>query len=407
MAIALDEDHAVLVGAQAGEDVLLAHRAAQQRADLHQHLVGHVEAGAVVEVAKAVDVDEGDGQRAVVALGARDLLGQALAEGAVVGQAGEHVRRRLGVHPGAMLGVGHGGGDEVGVVLQALLGSGGELVRIAGHDDERAPHRGAVAHRGGETHAAVLAVHAVARDGLAAAQAVEQAARAHVHCRAGVLGAVLVLAPAAEDGDAVGVLEADDGGTVGAQQVPGVERDEREDACGRRTGGDRGRHAPQRGLLLGHAALGGLELARPAGGAGQQLAPGHDDAADQEVDGHDDDELAREVVVQGMAVVDEGQRVDGPAGQPVGDGLARRVEERGVDHDQPQVVERRRVGAPGGAGERGHDREGQDGGDVRQAHRRVRPRNPGQHQGAPDHREGGGQRRWPTAHGSSCPEGPA
>ena len=28
---------------------------------------------------------------------------------------------------------------------------------------------------------------------------------------------------------------------------------------------------------------------------------------------------------------------------------------------------------------------------MRQAHRRVRPRNPGQHQGAPDHREGGGQ----------------
>ena len=97
VAVALDEDHAVLVGAHAGEHVLLAHRAAQQGADLHQHLVGHVEAGAVVEVAEAVDVDEGDGQGAVVALGARDLLGQPLAEGAVVGQAGERVRRRLGV----------------------------------------------------------------------------------------------------------------------------------------------------------------------------------------------------------------------------------------------------------------------------------------------------------------------
>jgi hypothetical protein len=32
-----------------------------------------------------------------VALGARDLLGQALAEGTVVGQAGDHVGRRLGV----------------------------------------------------------------------------------------------------------------------------------------------------------------------------------------------------------------------------------------------------------------------------------------------------------------------
>ena len=62
------------------------------------------------------------------------------------------------------------------------------------------------------------------------------------------------------------------------------------------------------------------------------------------------------------------------AGQPVGQRLARRVEERGVDDDEPQVVERRRVGAPGDARERGHDAQAEHGGDVRQAHRAVRPR---------------------------------
>ena len=144
----------------------------------------------------------------------------------------------------------------------------------------------------------------------------------------GSSGVVLVVRPAAEDGDAVGVLEADDGGAVGAQQAPGVQRDEREDAGRRRAGGDRGRHAPQRGLLLGHPALLGLELARPAGGAGQQLAPGHDHAADEAVDRHDDDELAREVALDGVRVVEEGQRVHDPARQPVGQRLARRVEER-------------------------------------------------------------------------------
>ena len=106
MAIALHEDDAVGVGAHPRDDVLVADGAAQEGADLDQHLVGGVQAGAIVERAEAVDVDEGDGQRAVVALGAGDLLGQALAEDAVVGQAGERVDCRLVVEPRAILGVG-------------------------------------------------------------------------------------------------------------------------------------------------------------------------------------------------------------------------------------------------------------------------------------------------------------
>ena len=299
MAIALDEDHAVLVGAQAREDVLLAHGAAQQRADLDQHLVGHVQAGAVVELAEAVDVDEGDGQRAVVALGARDLLGQALAEGAVVGQAGERVGGRLGVQPRAILGVGHRGGDEVGVILQALLGPGRELVRVVGHHDERAPHRGAGAHRGGQAHAVVLAVHPVARDGLAGSAGGRAGCPgARRRCRRD-LRAVLVVRPAAEDGDAVGVLEADDGGAVGARA--GARRPS-ETSAKMPAGGEPAatavatRRSDDCSSVRRRCCASSSRARRS--GAGEQLAPGDHDAADQAVHGHDDDELAREVAAR-------------------------------------------------------------------------------------------------------------
>jgi hypothetical protein len=76
VAIALDEDRPELVAADAGEHVLLADRVAQQRGDLAEDLVGHLHARSFAEVAEAVDVDQGDGQRPPVALRACDLAGQ-------------------------------------------------------------------------------------------------------------------------------------------------------------------------------------------------------------------------------------------------------------------------------------------------------------------------------------------
>ena len=193
MAIALDEDDAVGVGAHPRQDVLLAHGAAQEGADLGQDLIGGVEAGAVVELAEVVDVDEGDGQRTVVALGASDLLGQALAEGAVVGQAGEPVDGRLGVEARAILGVGDGRGDEVGVVGQALLGAGCEPARLRRPDDQGAPERGGGVHGRRQAHAARLAVGHRARGRLAVAQAREQAAGDDLARGGGVDGPGLVV----------------------------------------------------------------------------------------------------------------------------------------------------------------------------------------------------------------------
>ena len=222
-----------------------------------------------LSVAEAVDVDEGDGQRAVVALGARDLLGQALAEGAVVGQAGERVGRRLGVEPGAVLGVGHGGGDEVGVVLQALLGA-----RRRTRAD-RWPRRSA--------RPTARRRCAPARPG-ACSGARRRAGRARwprrsAGGRAGCPGARRrwrrdPRAPCSSwvQRPRTVTRSASWKRTMAAQSAPSrrpaSERDEREDARGRRAGGDRGRHAPQRGLLLGHPPL-----ARPRARAALRVAP--------------------------------------------------------------------------------------------------------------------------------------
>jgi hypothetical protein len=194
MAIALDEDDAVGVAAHPREDVLLAHDPAQQRPDLDQDLVGGIQAGAVVELAEVVDVDEGDGQRAVVAQGAGDLLGQALAKARWLGRPVSPSIAASVSRARAILGVGHAGGDEVGVVWQALVGpdanSCGSLATTtsAPHTSRRcAPARpGAcsdVRRRAGRVR------------WLTAPQAVEQAAREHVDGCLGILGRVLVMPP--------------------------------------------------------------------------------------------------------------------------------------------------------------------------------------------------------------------
>ena len=122
-------------------------------------------------------------------------------------------------------------------------------------------------------------------------------------------------------------------------RCPASEETSAKIARGRGAGGDRRRHAPQRGLLLGHPALLCLELARAPQCAAQELAAGDDDAADQAVDRHHDDEVACEVALDGVGVVEQRQRVHDSARQPVGQRLPRRGEERRVDDDQPQVVE--------------------------------------------------------------------
>ena len=77
------------------------------------------------------------------------------------------------------------------------------------------------------------------------------------------------------------------------------------------------------------------------------------------------------------------------AGQPVGQRLARRVEERRVDDDEPQVVERRRVGAPGDAREHGHDAQARGWWRCATGAPASAPTGPGEHQRAPGHRERG------------------
>ena len=198
---------------------------------------------------------------------------------------------------------------------------------------ERAPHRGAGAHR-----ARPGARSGARRRVRSRAMASPQRRRSsrlpgtHLDGGVGVVGPVLVVGPAAEDGHAVGVLEADDGRAVGAQQVPGV-RARR--ARRSRSGGEPAatavatRRSEACSSVIRRCV--GLELARPARGAGQQLAPGHDDAADQAVDRHDDDELAREVALDGVAVVEERAaraRRRRPASRPAPGAAGRRTPRR-------------------------------------------------------------------------------
>jgi hypothetical protein len=260
-----------------------------------------------------------------VALGASDLARQPRAEGAAVGQAGQRVGRGLAVQARAVLGVGDGGGDEIGVVLQALLGTGAEALQMVRADHERAPQDGAGVHGRGQAQAPRRLVDLLARERGAGEELREHAAgwRVGDDVDLGVLA--LVPRPAAEQGEATVVAEAHDRGGVGVEQAARFRGDEGEDAGRRRPRRDRRRDPAQRRVLLGQAPL--------------ARAAGDDHAADEEVGRDDDQQLAGEVAHRGVIVVEQQQRVDDGAAQPVGDGLARREEEGRVDDDEPQVVE--------------------------------------------------------------------
>src|ERR671928_56729 len=79
------ERDAALVAADAGDDVGLAARAAQQRADGLQQLVAGLVAEVVVDRLEAAHVEVGDGERVLEAPGAGDLHLQRFAEAAAAG----------------------------------------------------------------------------------------------------------------------------------------------------------------------------------------------------------------------------------------------------------------------------------------------------------------------------------
>ena len=153
--VGLGHEQRELVAAQAGEDVLGAGDVAQRGGDRGEHDVAALVAERVVDRLEVVDVEQRERERPLVAQRARELLAQALVEGAVVGQAGERIGGRLLDEDRVGLGVGHRQADELGEVVEHALGVGRQrLGRHGGHGDH-APQ--APAHRHGRRQRAAVA----------------------------------------------------------------------------------------------------------------------------------------------------------------------------------------------------------------------------------------------------------
>ena len=244
----------------------------------------------------------------VVAPGARDLAGQALVEGAVVGQAGQRVGEGLRVEPVALLGVDQRRGHERGEAREAVgrVGRQRRALRRGGGDD--APEGVVDAHgRDGERVEAELAHDR--RDARVAGVQVRRRLAA-VGDRDAAAGLeqrrALALRPHPEHGAPAVLLVAHDDAALGLEQHRGLLGDELEDVVGVVARRDRRRDVQERPVL----ELGGL---RPGQVAVQAAAAGGDGHRDRREAGQDDRHLARRARGRRRSS-DEGRR-DGQAGE--------------------------------------------------------------------------------------------
>jgi len=205
-----------------------------------------------------VDVDEHQRQHAIVALRALGLLGQALVEGAAIGQRGQRVGESLRRQALACMGVGHGDARELGEAGDPLLVASREGARCVAQRDDHAPAP-AVGHD--RRRDAVLLGERVAADGDAAALGPRAVAKLRAqppgrvgaalsdrqHARAGA-------PPCAQRSVLVVAGEAQHVAAVGAQQRSELLGDDREEDLGIGLGRDRRGDALQRRLLAGQRA---------------------------------------------------------------------------------------------------------------------------------------------------------
>ena len=117
----------------------------------------------VVDRLEVVDVEQRERERPLVAQRARELLAQALVEGAVVGQARQRIGGGLLDEDRVGLGVGHGQADQLGEVVEHALGVGRQRVGRHGRHRDRAPQPSAHVHGRGQRAAVAHARRALAR----------------------------------------------------------------------------------------------------------------------------------------------------------------------------------------------------------------------------------------------------
>jgi hypothetical protein len=178
-----------------------------------------------------------------------------------------------------------------------------------------------------------------------------------------------------------------DRGRIGAEQAADLGGDEREDHLRRRARRHRGRDPPQGRVLLGQPALVALEPGGVAGQPGEPGAAGEDDRPDDGEERYDDEQLAHEVALHRLAVVEQRRCVHGGGRRPVADEGPWRKEHRGVHDDDPDRRVRRRRRA---AGQRLQHRDGHDheaGRDVEEQARCTLPADEQQQRRAPPARE--------------------
>src|SRR6185295_10662841 len=132
--VGLGEEDGELLAAVAGDDVGLADGLAEGGGQVAEHLVPHLVAVGLVDVLEVVEVEEEQRQRVVVALGAAELLAEAVLEVAVVVDGGEPVGDGETVEPGALLQhlvealLGEEGAGDAGADLLLVPGPGDDVV---------------------------------------------------------------------------------------------------------------------------------------------------------------------------------------------------------------------------------------------------------------------------------------
>ena len=108
-ALRLGEDPAELVGGEPRDELAVADRGGEPAPDFGEHAVAREPAVLGVDALEAVDVDEDEGERALVALRAAGLGAELLVEGAAVGKVRERVAGRQRAELGARVGEGDRG----------------------------------------------------------------------------------------------------------------------------------------------------------------------------------------------------------------------------------------------------------------------------------------------------------
>ncbi len=224
--VALRQQQRQLVAAESRQQLAGADGRGGAASDRDEHVVAGLMAPGVVDELEAVEIYQRQAEVAAVAAGALGLAAQPFLEGALVGEPGQRVGRRLRRQGAARLGVGERRGDQLGEVADAVLDARPE--RHVGQHGDEAPDMLADADRRADAMAeGAVAGVAVGPRRQPAAQRGGDAAGLQREQTVERQRLDAVAAPAADHARMALVLVADDRAGVGAEGARDLGRDER------------------------------------------------------------------------------------------------------------------------------------------------------------------------------------